>query len=159
MSMKPATVHEIKKALATVPPDRMLELLMRLAKYKKDNKELLTYMLFEADDEEAYIAAIKSEMDELFPTINRYRIFYIKKTLRKILRFIDKFIRYSGKKETEADIRIYFCEKIMEDKIPITRSRVLTNMYNGQLKKINVALSKLHEDIQYDYQSRLEEIK
>lgn len=156
--MKAATVHELKKELVMQDPSRLLEICLRLAKFKKDNKELMTYMLFESDDEEQYIASVERAIDEMLESMNRSSIFFIKKTIRKTVRHIDKYIRYSGKKETEVDIRIYLCECIKEQKIPIKRSRVLTNMYNSQLKKINAAMTKIHEDLQYDYQSRLDEI-
>ncbi len=156
--MKAATVHELKKELVMQDQSRLLEICLRLAKFKKDNKELMTYMLFESDDEEQYIASVKRAIDEMLEGMNRSSIFFIKKTIRKTVRHMDKYIRYSGKKETEIDIRIYLCERIREEKIPIRRSRVLTNMYNSQLKKINAAMPKLHEDLQYDYQGRIDEI-
>lgn len=156
--MKPATVHEIKKALITVEPEQLTAMILRLAKFKKDNKELLTYLLFEADDEDAYISAVKAQMDEYFEDVNHSSIFLTKKTIRKIVRFQTKFIRYSGKKETEIDLRIYFCEKMKSELIPIRRSRVLGNMYASQIKKIKVAMEKLHEDLQYEYENRLADI-
>ena len=156
--MKPATVHEIKKALATVDPDQLTEMILRLAKFKKDNKELLTYLLFEADDEDAYVSAVKAQMDEYFEDVNHSSIFLTKKTIRKIVRFQTKFIRYSGKKETEIDLRIYFCEKMKSERIPIRRSRVLGNMYASQIKKIKTTMGKLHEDLQYEYEGRLERL-
>ena len=137
---------------------RLLEICLRLAKFKKDNKELMTYMLFESDDEEQYIASVKRTMDEMLENINRSSIFFIKKTIRKTIRHMDKYIRYSGKKETEIDIRLHLCEWIREEKIPIRRSRVLTNIYNSQLKKINAAMTKIHEDLQYDYQGRIDKL-
>ena len=156
--MKAATVHELKKELGTLDHSRLLEICLRLAKFKKDNKELMTYMLFEADDEDQYIESVKSEMQEIMESMNRYSTFYMKKTMRKTIRYMDKFVRYSGLKETEAEIRISFCEMVRELKVPIHRSKVMTNMFNRQLKKINTALSKLHEDLQYDYQGRIDEI-
>lgn len=156
--MKPATVHEIKKALITVEPEQLTGIIMRLAKFKKDNKELLTYLLFEADDEDAYVSAVKAQMDEYFEDVNHANVFLIKKTIRKIVRFQTKFIRYSGKKETEIDLRIHFCEKMKAEKIPIRRSRVLGNMYASQIKKIKAAMEKLHEDLQYEYENRLADI-
>ena len=41
--MKPATVHQLKRELQTRTPDELLQLCLRLAKFKKENKELLTY--------------------------------------------------------------------------------------------------------------------
>lgn len=51
--MKTATIAELKSELGNVPAPQLAELCIRLAKFKKENKELLTYLLFEAYDEEA----------------------------------------------------------------------------------------------------------
>ncbi|MDO9156299.1 MAG: hypothetical protein Q7U17_05460, partial [Sediminibacterium sp.] len=56
--MKAASVHEIKQALLSNSSKELAELCLRLAKFKKENKELLTYLLFEAHNEEAYIAEV-----------------------------------------------------------------------------------------------------
>ena len=37
--MKAATLSEIKKELNTLPPEQLVELCLRLSKYKKENKE------------------------------------------------------------------------------------------------------------------------
>ena len=49
--MKAFSLNELKNELSTLSPAKVLALCMRLAKYKKDNKELLTYLLFHAHDE------------------------------------------------------------------------------------------------------------
>ena len=64
--MKTASVQELKQELQSVPPARLLELCLRLARFKKENKELLTYLLFEAHDEEGYINSVNQVIDEGF---------------------------------------------------------------------------------------------
>ena len=110
--MKSSTLSELKNELSELSPAKVLALCMRLAKYKKENKELLTYLLFHAHDEDAYIESIKSEIDEKFVEINRSNIYYVKKSLRKILRNTNKYIKYSGSAQTETELLIYFCKKI-----------------------------------------------
>ena len=77
--MKAATVSQLKKELQHRNPEELLELCLRLSKFKKENKELLTYLLFEADDEAGYIDTVKAEVDGLFLDINTNSYFYIKK--------------------------------------------------------------------------------
>ena len=156
--MKAATIHELKNELGSVEKKDLLNLCLRLSKYKKENKELLTYLLFEAHDEQGYIASIKREIDDQLATLNRSNLYLTKKGLRKILKTATKFIRYSGDKETAIEVLIYFCSEVKNSGIPILQSKVLTNMYEMQLKKINSALSKLHEDLQYDYRMELEKL-
>ncbi len=156
--MQAAPIRDLKKELANLDPSKLTALCLRLASFKKENKELLSYLLFESENEARFIANIKSEIDDQFELLNLGRVYYVKKGLRKILRFLDKNIRYSKNKETETELRIYFCKKITEANIPVKRSKVLSNLYAGQLKKINAAISKLHEDLQYDYGFELEKI-
>lgn len=149
--MKASTVQEIKQELAARKPTQLVELCLRLARFKKENKELLTYLLFESDNEEGYIKGVKTEINELFTTINTSQLYFAKKTLRKIVRVINKYARYSSSKQTEIELRIHFCATLKESGIPFTKNTVITNLYDGQLKKIRALLATLHEDLQYDY--------
>ena len=156
--MKSATIHEIKQELSTLKTAQLVELCLRLARFKKENKELLTYLLFEAHDEPGYVNGIKKEIDEHFSEINVSHLYFAKKSLRKIVRIINKFCRYSGSKSTEVELRIYFCTQLKESGIPIRRNALIHNLYQSQLKKIRTVLSTLHEDLQYDYQRGLDEL-
>jgi len=157
--MKAASLNEVKKELSYLDLKRTRELCMRLAKYKRENKELLTYLLFEAGDEPAYISGVKHEIDELFSAIPKSNVYLIKKSLRKILRLTNKHIKYSEEKQTEVELRIYFCTKVQQAGVRSLQSQVLFNMYQQQLKKIETSLSKLPEDLQYDYHHEIEQLK
>ena len=156
--MKAATIHEIKQELSTNKTGELAELCLRLGKFKKENKELLTYLLFEAHDEQGYINGIKKEIDEEVAAINQSHLYFAKKTLRKIVRTINKYCRYSGIKETEIELRLHFCGLLKESGIPIEQNAVINNLYRGQLKKIQAVLSSLHEDLQYDYLKDLQRL-
>ena len=149
--MKAASLNEIKKELIELDSKTVQDLCMRLAKYKKENKELLTYLLFEAHDEAAFVNNVKTEMDELFQGLPSGNVYYIKKSLRKILRIVNKQIKYSGLKQSELELRLYFCSKIKEANVPLRSSTVLYNLNEGQVKKIKMVLTQLPEDLQYDY--------
>lgn len=149
--MKAATVVQIKKELQQRNPEELLGLCLRLSKFKKENKELLTYLLFEADHEAGYIESVKAEIDEAFTFINTNSYFYIKKSVRKILRNVKKYIRYSGNKETEVDLLLYFCQKLKELKPPMSRNTTLLNLYERQLLFVEKKITLLHVDLQYDY--------
>lgn len=156
--MKTASVAELKKKLNDMSPKVLKELCLRLVKYKKENKELLTYLLFSADDEEGYIQEIKEEMDEAFEEINSTNLYWAKKSIRKILRLATKYIKYSGNKQTEVVVLLYFCRKMLDSGIKFKSSTTLLNLYERQVIKINKALSTLHEDLQYDYAEELQAI-
>ncbi len=146
-------------ALSEVPPAKVEALCLRLAKYKLENKELLTYLLFEADDENSYIASVKSQLDEGFSKLNTTSLFLAKKTIRKVLRNANKYIKYSGQKQTEVEILLYFCHQMNQLPIAWDKSTAMENLFQRQIIKIEKALSTLHEDLQYDYRIEIEEIR
>ena len=156
--MKTATVSQLKKELKYQSQEELLVLCLKLSKFKKENKELLTYLLFEADDEDSFIHGVKDEVTELFCQINTSSYFYIKKSVRKILRNIKKYIRYSKKKETEVELLLHFCSELKEMSPPFYRNTSLQNIYDRQILLIQKAIATLHEDLQYDYNLELEEL-
>jgi hypothetical protein len=149
--MKAASVQEIKQELKEIPPARLVELCLRLARYKKENKELLTYLLFEETDPDLYIKNVKEEMDEAFGQVNTPNLYYAKKTLRKILRNTNKYIRYAGTKTVEIELLMHFITAFRALKLPLHKSTALANLYKAQFKKLEAAVSGMHEDLQYDY--------
>lgn len=157
--MKAATLHELKQEMVHLSPKQLVELCLRLGRFKKENKELLTYLLFEAHDERAFIQNVKTDMDEAFAEIPRdNNLYLIKKSLRKILRNTSKYIRFSGSKVVETELLLHYLSSIKNSKIPIHKSTALENLYAAQVKKIKKALGGLEEDLQYDYNKVLEEL-
>ncbi|APY12234.1 hypothetical protein BWZ22_13815 [Seonamhaeicola sp. S2-3] len=156
--MKAVSQKEIKQELNTLSHKEIQDICLRLARFKKENKELLTYLLFESQNETGYIASVKAYIDEEFTLINTDSYYYIRKSVRKILRNIKKFVRYSQNKETEVELLLYFCEKLKHFKPSINRSTQLQNMYNRQLQLAKKHIATFHEDLQYDYNLILEEL-
>ncbi|WP_369993295.1 hypothetical protein [Winogradskyella sp.] len=156
--MKIESIVTIKKELQHLPKEDLLELCLRLGKFKKENKALLTYLLFEAHDEDGYIASVKSTLDEFFEGMNTDSYFYMKKTIRKILRQIRVYSRYSKKKSTEVELLLYFCERLNQLRPSIHRNKTLSNLYERQIISLKKKISVLHEDLQYDYNLQLEEL-
>ena len=156
--MKAASVKELRVALNDRNHKELVDLCLRLSKFKKDNKELLTYLLFEASDEETYIKNVKATIDEAFDDVNRKSFYYIKKSLRKILRLTKKYIQYSKNKETEVELLLYYCQKLREFKPSINRSKVMRNLYQRQAVLVLNKVNNLHEDLQFDYQAEIEKL-
>jgi hypothetical protein len=156
--MKAVSIKQLKDELSHRSSNDIKELCLHLARFKKENKELLTYLLFECQDEESFIQTLKQEVDIQFDAINTNSFFYIRKSIRKILSSIKKHIRYSKKKETEAELLLYFCKKMKIFKPSINRSTRLLNIFDTQVRMIKKAIEKLHEDLQYDFQLELDEL-
>jgi hypothetical protein len=156
--MKAATIHELKRELKNCSQNELLEHCLRLSKFKKENKELLTYLVFEAEDEYSYIESVKAEIDIQFEQVNKTGYYLIKKSVRKILRNVKKYIRYSGKKETEVELLLHFCRTLKTLHPSYTGNTILLNTYIRQVDIIKKSIAKLDEDLQYDYNLELEDL-
>lgn len=153
--MKAASIAELKKELVRLEQGEMLDACLRLARFKKDNKELLTYMLFLQDDEPAFANSLCAEIDEQFAlTPNAH-----KKTLRKMIRWMNKCLRFTKVKDTEIQVRLHFCRKLRSSETPMRNSRVIVNMYNMQLKKVRRVIEKLHDDIKSDVEREIRKLE
>jgi hypothetical protein len=157
--MKAVSLKELKQELVTLSSQELQELCLRLSRFKKENKELLTYLLFESSNEHVYIESIKQYMDEQFMLINTKSYFYIRKSVRKILTNTKKYIRYSQQKETEVELLIYFCTKLNDFRPSIKNSPRLLNTFKRQIELIKKTVATLHEDLQYDYNLDLENLE
>ncbi|WP_136480949.1 hypothetical protein [Cognatitamlana onchidii] len=156
--MKAVSLREIKKELDTLSTQEIKDICLRLSRFKKENKELLTYLLFESHNEDDYVLSIKAYMDAEFEIINRVSFFYIRKSVRKILRNVKKFIRYSQNKETEATLLLYFCLKLKNFQPSISNSTQLQNTFERQLLLSKKVIGSLHEDLQYDFNVLVENL-
>lgn len=156
--MKTAAISALKSELTELPANELMELCLRLARFKKENKELLTYLLFEAHDEEAFIDGVMADIEQQFQEINRSSLYFVKKSLRKILRLLGKFIRYSGNSETEVRLLLFFCGTLKNSGIPVEKNPVIANLFRNQLKKIKKVIGALHEDLQYEYLREWEQL-
>lgn len=157
--MKAASAIEIKQRLKDLDKKQLTELCMRLSRYKKENKELLTFLLFEADDLPHYVASVKEELNNIFSDVNTTSVFFAKKTIRRALRTANRYIRYAGDKTVEAEVLLHYCTLFRDLKLDWNRSTLLSNIYYNQIKKIGAAIDGMHEDLQYDYRRNFDRLK
>ncbi len=159
LSMKSVTAKELSQELTYRTPKELRDLCLRLARFKKENKELLTYLLFESSDEISFVMRVKEELDEEFDQMNRTNYYFIRKSVRKILKNTRKYIRYSQKKQTEVELLLHFCSRLKSLSPPIQGNASLMNLFNKQMNTITRKVSLLHEDLQHDYGIELRELK
>lgn len=156
--MKAASLRDIKSELKFKSKDELTELCLLITKFKKDNKELLTYLLFERHDELGYVNSIKEEIDVQFDELNPESYYRMNKSIRKVLRNCKKFIRYSKNKESEVDILIHFCLRVKQESTHFEYNGTLLSIYAKQLEIVQKKIAALHEDLQYDYNLMIEEL-
>ena len=133
--MKAASLAQIKKELKLRSPQDIEELCLRLGRFKKET------------------------IDDEFNSITNTNFYYLKKSVRKILKNVKKYIRYSNDKETEVAILLHFCEHLITFKPSITRNITLHNLYDRQIQLIDKKIEALHEDLQYDYKEDMQRLK
>lgn len=157
--MKPISLSDLKKELQVIPPAELIDLCISLAKYKKDNKEYLGYLLFDASNKPVFMHEVKHEIEEHINELkSQGNLYYVKKSLRKLLRLLGKYSKFLSDKALSAEMLICFCSQLKQSGIPYRKSQLLVNLYEQQLKKINTLVSSLHEDLQQDYLNDLEKI-
>ena len=157
--MEAASIRDIKRELKELDQKEIMALCVRMANSKKENKELLTYLLFEASNEAEFVEHMKEDIAERFEGISGYNYYLTKKAVQKILRNTKKYIRFSKNKETEVKLLLYFCQKLSEIKPSILRYQTLKNIYDRQIALIQRRITVLHEDLQFDYGQELEELE
>ncbi len=156
--MKADSISNIRTELRQTERADLIELCLKLARFKKENKEYLSYLLFQSNNELYFIEKAKEEIKTMFQEIVYSHPFYTKKGLRKIIRNMDKIIRFSGKPATEVELRVSFCENYLEAKKKMKKPETYLLLFERQIIKIGTALTNLHEDIQFDYKERLNTI-
>ncbi len=155
--MKPEKLSDIKKELAGRSVQELTDICLRIAKYKKENKELLNYLLFDSHDPLAFAGMIKQELEIEFTNIQKH-YYYSTKSLRKILRLMNRYAKYTANKQVELELMLWFCTNYLTHVDLRSSHKPLQAILIRQLEKISKLLPKLHEDLQFDYQSEFEEL-
>lgn len=148
--MYTAGVREIRQELEAQSPKELINIIQRLARFKKENKELLTFLLFDAHDLDGHLAAVREELLTSMLDIQPERIYLAKKTVRKTLRIANKHIRLIGSKAAEAEIRLHVCRLLQQSGLPIDRNPVLQRIFQTQMRSARKAIDTLHEDLQWE---------
>ena len=151
--MRTASLSEIKKEIKQKTNLELTELVLKLTKYKVENKELLAYILFESGDENYFISKIESEIDLQFANINPKSNYIINKNIRKINRYVLKQIRFSKQKETEIALYIHFRKTRVDILSKYNKNNIPLQILMCQIELTRKDFTNLHEDLQLDYES------
>ncbi len=150
MSITTYGLQQIKKEVQHLPNEQLSELLFRLARYKKENKELLAYLLFEAYDEAAFIEKVKAEAGFMFSQLPALS-YHAAKGMRKILKLLGKYTKFIGSGQAEIELLLNFCHNYLEYADRRTAYKPIRLILLRQVEKIRNLIGKLHEDLQFDY--------
>lgn len=156
--MHSATIETIKTELKQLPPKEVLDLLLRLARFKKENKELLTYILFESANESEYVEQVKREITGEMEEIDGLPGYQYKKHFRKIQRKLNKPIKYIGNKSATAELYLHMARMISEKKRTNYLATFLDKTEQQYISKIEKLLPGIEDDLAADIRKQLKEI-
>ncbi len=153
--METSSIAEIKKELKHLHPNDLIEVCLRLAKFKKANKELAHYILFESMDEDKYVQKAKEEISLRFAEMPTNSLFFTTKYISKTLRIVKQYAQYSKLVQTEIELLLHFCIELKKCKNYWDRYQAIESIYERQIGKVRKDLQKVHEDLRYDYERML----
>ncbi len=143
-------IHLLKKELNLRSQKELVEVCLSMAKLKTENKEMLTYLLFDAEDPLAYAQRVKSEILLQFEAVTGH-YYYSTKSLRKTLRLINKYSRFTKFKQGETELLLYFSELYLKIIPAEIKHLPLLGLQYRSLSKAVGLIQKMQEDLQYDY--------
>ena len=150
MSITTYGLQDIKKEIQHLSQEQVVDLCLRLTRYKTENKELLDYLLFEANNEHAFIEQIKAEAGFMMSQLPSHS-YLASKSVRKVLRLIGKYVKFMASKSAEIDLLMSFCYNYVQYISRNTTHKPLRMILVRQVQKIATSINKLHEDLQFDY--------
>jgi hypothetical protein len=152
------SLASLKKELNGLERKELINICARLARHKKENKELLAYLLLDADDPFYYAEKIKPLLDEPFDA-PYHSAWAFAKRLRKALRLISKYQRFTGNARGEAELLVYLMQKFQGDWRAQLTNNGIQKIILRCLVKIETLIDKMDEDYQADYTDSLRRLK
>jgi len=155
--MKKENLRDLKKELEILEPEDLIKVALRLAKLKTENKELLAYLLFDAEDPLNYAEGLKE--DVLSPFNGEFQTTYhFTKSIRKSLRLIAKYLRFTSNRQGETELLLFLVNAYHQNYKHQYRTAALSKIVFRCLEKAETNISKLHEDLQADYTETLNDL-
>lgn len=157
--MEKISINIIKKELQELSQKQLVEICIQLAKARKENKEQLDFMLLKSHHLFQYEIDLKAEIDTQFEIFTYYKYYQLIKPLKAYVNSVLKQISYSKNPSFELEIIIYLCKQFFrfndDESIWFYKINII---YDSLARKIEPRFKKLHEDEQFDYRVKLEEI-
>lgn len=157
--MKIASLAEIKKELQHLSQKELITLIADLSKFSTDNKLFLYFQLYGREQPDLFLEMVQEELVHQFQTANTQNSYYAKKAAQGIRRKLNKYLKFSKEKAVQVDLIVFFCGMLVEYGYLKHRHPVIDNLYGMQVSKVERLLGQMHEDLQFDYQDKVREIK
>ena len=154
-----APIKNIKEELQHLSYQELLNFTLHILKYKKENKELAHYLLFEKQDEDGYADKIISLIKVEFSTVNFSRPFFARKGFRRINRLASKYLKYSGEAETSLKVFIFLMNEISAAGKKYRYTNLTDKIVDQYLVKSKKIILTMHEDLQFEYENLINNFK
>lgn len=151
-------LSDIKKELSGLDKAELILLCIRMAKLKKENKEFLSFLISDSDDPQYYAEKLKPELDAVWQEPFR-SVWALNKSLRKSLRLISKYRRFTAHLRGELELMIYFQQGFFEHWKHGFNNRRFESMSDQNLRKIHKLLSQIDEEFRADYQPQIDDLE
>jgi len=157
--MEIPTLADLKKELSHFSEKELIGLITDLAKFNRVNKAFIYFKLHERDQPSLFVDSVKEELDQAFQIANTRHYHVAKKSAQGIRGKLNKSLKLSKNKSDQAELILYFCEMMKKYDFLRFRHPVIDNLYGSQLGKAKKLISTLHEDLQSDFEYRVEELE
>ncbi len=150
-------LSDLKKELSELSKPDLIKLCLRVAKLKRENKELLAYLIFDADDPLFYAQKLKPELVDIF-TLPFQHPYYLTKSIRKSLRIVSKYYRFTSNKQGETELLLYLVEQFHEHWRAEFKYQALAKVIFRCLDKAQSNLKRIDEDYRADFEQPLQKL-
>jgi len=133
--MQIPSLAQLKKELSYLPEKELIEVILELSKFSRDNKSFLFFKLNEKDNPGLYVEMAQEDLLVEFQNSRSDHYYYAKKSAQKIRRKMNKLLKLSKVKTDQIEVILFFCEQLKENGFLDHQHAVLDNLYQMQLKK------------------------
>ena len=156
--MKAESISTIRKEVQSLDRDEILAILIKIIRYSTINKELASYLLYYAQFDDLFVSEVNKEIADSFSEIETRSAYIAKKSIRKTVRILNKYVRFSNSKKVEIEIRLFFCRQFLHGYFHKLHDDPLLNIYLREVEKIKKVIGALHEDLQSDYMIEIDQL-
>ncbi|EOZ98578.1 hypothetical protein A33Q_1232 [Indibacter alkaliphilus LW1] len=156
--MQIPSLAEIKRELKLLNENELIDVVLDLAKYSRENKAYLFFRLFEKENPRIYVDMVKDDLDLNFMNANTRNYHVAKKSAQTIRRKLNKNLKLTKDKTAQIELIIHFCKQMKAYGYLQYGHPVIENLFKVQIGKAEKLISGLHEDLQYDFQLMLEDL-
>ena len=151
-------IHELRVKTNDLSVESLHRLLTRLMRFKRENKELVAFELFIRAEPENWFADIREECNVTLNEMNTSHPYFMRKTMRKLIRTLKTYARYAGDPAIEAELLCILLEAFHQKHLHEHTAEKIRKIVTDTQVRLQKMISKLHDDLQYDFIRRLADI-